>query len=261
MQNEYYTREEFSDFMRGMQKASEIARAVNPDIYMVSLNGGQPLFDVLTLANRDVDPSLAVYFPISSKIMDSGKVAERCFTNLFLERQHQESKVQRILSLDEVVSGGSVSKILNAYDSSLRIVGKHNVGRHDRGAISKEVRHLAEQFPINIIGIREPRAGTKAKYREEVKKGRIEEIPVKRILTMDDPDMHIAVFDHPKSNGWHGQGYFPTVGDIRITPKYQNFLKDVAMYFGVDPKDVSPQGLGRIREHAKKYSAKPDFGH
>ena len=191
-----------------MQKAAGLVRALNPNIYMVSLNGGQPLFDVLTIADRNVDPSLAVYFPISSKIMDSGRIAERCFTNLLLERQNQGSEPQRILSLDEVVSGGSVSKILNAYDTALRIVGKHNVGKHDRPAITKEVEH---------------------------------------------------VFDHPTSNGWNGQGYFPTVGDIRITPKYQAFLGDTARYFGVDPVDVSPQGIGRISEHTRKYSVKPIF--
>ncbi|MBS3086334.1 hypothetical protein J4422_01390 [Candidatus Pacearchaeota archaeon] len=256
-----YSREDFEDFMKGMQKAAGLVRAFNPSIYMVSLNGGQPLFDVLTIADRNVDPSLAVYFPISSKIMDSGKVAERCFTNLLLERQHQGSEPQRILSLDEVVSGGSVSKILNAYDTALRIVGKHNVGKHDRPAITKEVEHLAGQFPLRIIGIKEARVRTRKKYEEEVRKGRIEEIPVKKILTMDDPDMHIAVFDHPTSNGWNGQGYFPTVGDIRITPKYQAFLGDTARYFGVDPVDVSPQGIGRISEHTRKYSEKSNFEH
>ncbi|MEK6847716.1 MAG: hypothetical protein AABX50_01165 [Nanoarchaeota archaeon] len=259
MKNTDYTRGEFEDFMGGIKRASDIVRAVNPSIYIVSLNGGQPLFDVLTIADRDFDASLAVYFPISSKIMDSAKIAEKCFTNLLLERQHQGSEPQRIVSLDEVVSGGSVSRILNAYDTALRIVGKYNVGRYDREAISVEARHLAEQFPFNIIGIKEPRVRTKRKYREEVKKGRVDEIPVQRIVTMDDPDMHIPVFDHPTSKGWNGQGYFPNVGDLRITPKYMAFLKDAARFFGVDPSNVSPQGIAIMSEHSKKYSAKPNF--
>ena len=71
----------------------------------------------------------------------------------------------------------------------------------------------------------------------------------------------IPVFDHPTSEGWNGQGYFPTVGDIRITPKYQAFLGDTARYFGVDPVDVSPQGIGRISEHTRKYSEKSNFEH
>jgi hypothetical protein len=262
MKTQHYTRGDFEDFMDGIKRASSVVRTLSPDIYMVSLNGGQPLFDLLTVSDRDIDPLLAVYFPMSSKIKNSAKVAERCFTNLFLERQHQgQDQPQVIVSLDEVVSGGSVDKILNAYDSATRIVAKYNIGRHDRGEISKEARSLAQQFPLKIIGMKETRDGVRfaKKYCGHVNKGRVHEVPVRRILTMDDPDMHIPSFDHPTSSGWNGQGYFPTVGDLKITTKYLEFLQEAARYFGVDPSTVSPQGIARIREHSTRYSAKPDF--
>lgn len=256
---ERYSREQFENFMEGMKRVSDLARTEHPDVFLVSLNGGQPLFDVLTIANRDVDPSAAVYFPLSSKIKDCADVASRCFTNYLLEKQDETHEPQRILSIDEVVSGGSVDRLWRAYDKARRIVAKYNIGKHDREAISEESEHLETQFPLKVIGVKEERVRTKKRYKEHVAEGKVLEVPVQKIITMDDPDMHVPIFDHPQSKGWNGQGYFPRVKEYRITERYMSFLQDVARYFGVDPADVTPRGLGRIKDHSARYSKKPNL--
>ena len=251
-----YSREDFEDFMEGMKRASDLVETVNPDVFLVSLNGGGPLFDILAIANRNVEPANAVYFPISSKIQNSADVARNCFVNFIHERGHQE-KPQRILSIDEVVSGGSVGRIINSYDQARKVVARENIGKHDRKEVDKETAHLREFFPLTIIGVKEERVKPRKAYGEYISSGLIKEIPVKRILTMDDPDMHICVFDHPRTSGWKGQGYFPRVLEYKITDEYMTFLQDVARYFGVDPSTAQPQGLGRIRDDSIKYSKKP----
>src|SRR3989344_3497431 len=94
-----YSEEEFKSFLEGMRKAADLVRAKSPDLYLISLNGGGPLFDILRIINRDVQESSAIYFPVSSKIMDCGEVITRCWENLFLEKKDETHNQRKILSI------------------------------------------------------------------------------------------------------------------------------------------------------------------
>ena len=236
-----YTEEEFKSFLEGMKKAAELVRTEAPSYYLVSLNGGGPLFDILRIIDRDVQEDNAVYFPVSSKIRGCREVATHCWENFFLEKRDEPTSPRKVVSIDEVVSGNSVERILNAYNSAARRVARATVERGDRKALESEAEHLRELFPLRIIGLREDRTKKPSNhiYIDKVKKGEILEVPVMKIVTMDDPDFHAVQFAHPQSSGWKGEGYYPTVESFSVTREYLDLLKAIAMEVGINPESVN----------------------
>jgi hypothetical protein len=219
------------------------------------------LFDILCINNRDVDKDAAVYFPGSSKIKDSYKVLTNCFCNFITEKQYETNEPRNLASLDEIVSGGSVSRIINAYNSASRLVARSNlsVSEKQREQIEAEADSIRKQFPLMIYGIKEVREkGTemKAEYLNKVQRGEVLEFPTKRIITMDNEDYQTVKFAHPNSSGFNGQcGFYPKVQEIVLTEPYLSLLSDVARLIGLDPESVNP-ARSRVMSDCAKYSAK-----
>ena len=257
-----YTEEELENFVRAIKDASVAIAEKNPRHYIVSLNGGLPLFDILGLIDRDVNPDQAVYFPGSSKINNSAQVLTRCFTNLFLEKQDETSEARPLISLDEVVSGHSVKRVMNAWNKASREIARSNLGNShkQRDYVEAEAKKLRGLFPLFVFGIREVRKDGKTvmnrEYLNGVKGGQILEFPTKRIITMDDLDYQTVRFDHPRTSGFKGQCYFPKVKEIVLSREYLSLLKSVAKMVGVDPESVEPH-RARVESDCEKYSTKP----
>jgi len=258
-----YNRGEFENFVEAIRSASKKINERSPSYYIVSLNGGLPLFDLLTIIDRNTDPDKAIYFPGSSKIQNSAEVLTRCFENFFLEKQDQDSEENPIVSLDEVVCGSSIERLINSYNSASRRVARANLGgsQKQREYVEEESKKLREQFPLLVFGIREIReTGTKmnGKYLKRVKSREILEFPTKKIITMDNPDYQTIKFAHPNSSGFSGQGLFPKVKEIIIGEDYLNLLRDAAMFVGVDPDRIDPI-RARVASDCDKYSKKPQY--
>lgn len=265
---EKYTQEELESFVDGIRRAAVKIRELDPGYYVVSLNGGLALFDILNIIDVDVDPNRAVYFPGSSRIKRSRDVLRNCFENFFLEKQDETNEWCSLVSLDEVVGGHSVERVINAYNAASRRVARfHNLRgaerrREDIDAIAYELREL---FPLTILGIRDMRK-TRRRLNQrylrlsdpENENRMIFEFPVKRIITMDDPDYDTVKFAHPKSSGWSGRDYYPKVEWTGEKTLYRDLLRDVARYVGVDPETVDPI-RARVDTDCEKYSKKPKY--
>lgn len=261
LMGEKYNLDQLSSFVTAIRDAGLGIQGIHPSYYLVSLNGGLPLFDVLNLVDRTVDSDKAIYFPGSSKINNSAEVLTRCFENFFLERKDQGLDRNPIASLDEVVSGRSVERLVNAYNAASRRIARSHLGgsQKQQEFVEKEARELREQFPLYVFGIREARpAGNKMdqKYLNRVKAGEVMEYPASKIITMDDHDFETIRFDHASSSGSVGHIYYPRVKEVVFTSQYRQFLDDVARFVGVDPETVNPARL-RVSSDCEKYSKKP----
>lgn len=258
-----YSEDQLKDFVEAIRDASVAIDSKNPSYYLVSLNGGLPLFDILTIVDRNVDPGKAIYFPGSSKIQNSAQVMTRCFENFFLERQDLSDEQKRIVSLDEVVCGSSVERLFNAYNAASRKIARANLGnsQREREHIEAESAKLRNHFPLSVFGIKEirdKRVKMNTDYLKRVKNGEVMEFPTGKILTMDDPDYETVEFDHPNSSGFSGQGYFPKVRALVLRDSYLNLLGDVSRLSGVNPESINPV-RARVSSDCAKYSQKPNY--
>jgi len=255
-----YTREELESFVEGIRGAAVKIRELNPGYHIVSLNGGLALFDVLGIVDIDVDSDRAFYFPGSSRIQNSKEVLTRCFENFFLEKQDEVNERCALASLDEVVGGHSVERVVNSYNAASKRVARFNLRGTERrkGDVEDEAYTLRENFPLTIFGIKDMRNTGRRMSREyssRVDSGDILEFPVKKIITMDDIDYEIVRFAHPESSGFSGQGYYPRVKEITRTSEYNALLRDVAGYVGADPDKIHLD-RARIISDCDKYSRK-----
>jgi len=259
-----YTDKELNSFIDGIRDAGEKMREWNPSYYMIPLQRGLPLFDILTMLDLDIDPDLAFYFPASGKIKDSKKVLTNCYENFLLEKQDEEIERCPISSIDEVVGGHSVEKTFNAYTAACKNVVRHNLRRNNMDPISRlideETEYLKNKFPLRVFGIKDTRnlKRMSEKYKDNLNIGNILEFPVDKIITMDDMDYGLIEFKHLESSGSNDGVYYPGVKNILRSEAYENLLKDIAKRIGTDHEKIQLE-RSRIISDSNTYSKKPEY--
>lgn len=281
-----YTRDDLESFVNGITNASRTMKQVYEKItkesrkeigspyYIVNLHGSLPLFDILTIVDQDIDVDRAFYFPGSSRIQHSSDVVRYCFENFLWEKQDEGNAVSPLFSIDEVVGGHSVERVINSYNSAVRRVARQNLRGTERrkGDIEEESFDLLQQFPLTIFGIHDlGRFKNKIKERERMncrylelsdpnnKDRIIYEFPVNRVITMDDPDYELVKFQHPTTSGWKPSGgFYPKIESLITSRYYMDLLHDVARIVGVNPELVDPS-RARVRTHCERYSVKPKY--
>lgn len=250
-------------------KAESEEKPIDSVYYIVSLNGGLSLFDIMNITDPSLDINRAVYFPGSSKILNSGQVLRNCFENFIWERHENNDSITPLFSLDEVVGGHSVERLVNSYNSAIQRVARAylNTQKQEirKGAVNDISYDLREQFPLRIFGIRDMRELNRKmneRYRRLSNSDNsnriINEFKVLKIITMDNPEYEVVRFERPNSSGWSGGGYYPKVKELVETRAYMDLLHDVARFVGADPELVSPS-RARIKTHSEKYSKKPKY--
>jgi len=100
-------------FARGMKKCAEIIEDFNPDIIISPMMGSVPFMDAFYIVDRNFDPNSVFYMPASSHIFDAKNVIKDWMTNFFSKNICLDEPV-KILSIDEVISGGSAVRVNNA---------------------------------------------------------------------------------------------------------------------------------------------------
>lgn len=273
-----YSPQELKSFVDGVIAASSLMRREYETLaidcakshrnfgfphYIVSLHGCLPLFDILNIVDAMVDTDKAVYFPGSSRIKDSREVLRRCFENFLREKDEETGDVTPLFSLDEVVGGHSVERLIRSYETGVRRLASHRLRGSERrmSDVDEWVYDLKQKFPLRVFGLRDMRNPNRKmswEYLKRVEDGEIFEIPVKKIITMDDPDYESVRFAHPVSKGWQAsEGFFPRIEEVTRTRVYENFLKDVARYMGADPDRINLE-RSRLISDCEKYSRKPE---
>ncbi len=254
----------FEDFMYGIKTAGEKIKELNPDFLLVNLNGGLPLYDCLRTIDREFDdPNKVIYFPSSSRIKNSGKIIRNCWENFFIEKLDESDKKRRIVSLDERLGGGSICRTINGYHYASRQMARRNLKTRNKEtkqeAVDEEARKIRERLEYMVVALAEERPSVKKshEYKNYLKEKTIIEVPVEKIITLDNKDFQIISWAHPKTTGWSGQGYRPYIAQFIIKTTYLDLLKKAAAWAGLNPVTVDPKYLERIRSDCAKYAKKP----
>jgi len=105
-------------YARSMIHAASIINKQNPDYLVVPMMGSVPFIDAMSILDNDFDPSKAVYLPASSRINNVKKIITKWYKNFLDDVTDKGEFFPKIIGIDEVVSGGSVSRCFNALDNS-----------------------------------------------------------------------------------------------------------------------------------------------
>jgi hypothetical protein len=107
-----------TSFVDAMKQASEVIKQENPDYLIVPMLGSVPLVDTMAIVDKDFDSSKAVYMPASSRILDVKKVIKDWYLNFLGDIIHSPEIFPKVLGIDEVVSGQSVTRCFENIDSA-----------------------------------------------------------------------------------------------------------------------------------------------
>lgn len=105
-----------TSYVDAMNEASTLIVDENPDFIIAPMLGSVPFIDAMTIVNPDFDPSKVVYMPASSKIEDVNRIISEWYFNFLEDSVDSPSYFPKILGIDEVVSGGSVTRCLHQID-------------------------------------------------------------------------------------------------------------------------------------------------
>ncbi|MEA3329577.1 MAG: hypothetical protein U9Q06_02425 [Nanoarchaeota archaeon] len=99
-----------------MMDASSIITQLNPDFIVAPMLGSIPFIDAMAIVDSNFDPTKVVYMPASSRIKEINNVMKNWYTNFLEDIVDFPYEFPRIVGIDEVVSGSSVTRCMNAVD-------------------------------------------------------------------------------------------------------------------------------------------------
>ncbi len=257
------SKEEFDSFLNGMLRAKDIIYSNEPDMILAPMLGTVPLIDSLNAIDCAFDNDKVFYFPASSSIDHVKDIISKSICNILedknidLESMINNDKPYKMLSIDEVVGGGSATKVMKGVKSGINRYARKVAGKYD-------VKNLQNKFQYKTIGIEDARFRKSEKQREKVytdavAEGTIIPVEVDRILTMDDP--HYCSMQYVTKQGITKRNY-PTIvlrklHDCDGQPgPYLRFLKNLAVAAGNNPENVTAQNLEKMIDHNHKYVPK-----
>lgn len=250
---------ELDSFVNGMIKAKNIIYEIKPDMLLAPMMGSVPLFDCLNAIDCGFDNSKVYYVPASSSIDHVKDIISKTVCNILEDQKPDLDALvnggYKVLGIDEVVSGGSATKVMKGVKSGFMRYANKIAGKE-----TFELRNkLYNKFDYKTIGIEDerlPKAGKVrgSAYIDAVERGEILPVEVERILTMDDPHYcpvrYVTKIGEPPRN-------YPTVAHKKLIDEpgkpgpYLRFLEKIAVKVGNDPQNAFPKNLARIFEHQK----------
>ena len=205
----------------------------------------------------------------------SGNSIKRCFKSINhavqkKRKEFRQSLVERVYSLDSKVSLQATrdADILTdnqyAYDFfKIRERIKQGTYKKNKYLFKKDSKffvkivkdYLSKQLDYKTIGIEDSKkkGDRNIEYNELKKEGRVIPVEVAKILTMDKPIYCTARYKElnvPKGKKGYVK-FTPIVKNFVITPEYMDFLRNLAIYVGRNPKEVSPVNMVSILNSSK----------
>jgi len=105
-------------YVDAMVAAAHIINLENPDFIVAPMLGSVPFIDAMNIVDRDFDPTKVVYMPASSKIAKVHQVIRGWYTNFLADVVRSPDFFPKILGIDEVVSGSSVTRCFKGVDEA-----------------------------------------------------------------------------------------------------------------------------------------------
>jgi len=260
-----YTEEELESFVDGVVKARDLIKSKSPDFLIAPLGGAVPFVDIFCLSDPDYFCAVNKEFPpTSSRFENLDQMMGDWYYNFF--KSNFAEIPLNMVSIDEIVGGGSTVRNHNYVEAGMRKFVREDlkelIGDHKDVHVNREFlerfRHLKSLVKYEAVGLMyegedERTAKKYAKKRKHnqaytrlVGEGKIIPIGVKKIITMDNPQLNPLKFSFVKNGS--GKGHFiPEIARIEYSNEYLDFLKNVAQYMGVDPVGANPSNTNNFR--------------
>ncbi|RLE43208.1 hypothetical protein DRJ48_01560 [Candidatus Woesearchaeota archaeon] len=229
------------DFVDGITRLDDAIRELNPDYILYTIRGAVPIADLL----RIVDPQIATweheYLPASSSIIDTTDVIYQWFLN-FLRETHVVGHPQSIVTIDEIVSGNSVSRV---YKQVARAISDYarEVGLTPQQAMEEIVYHSIGLLDKSKAPNEEMMA---KRYRQLVDDGVVIPVEVTANIVMDKPKLcPLKMQRIPNSRSGK---FLPVMAKFEHTPEYMELLQRFANYVGQDIANVSLQSPLKVQQ-------------
>ena len=212
---------------------------IEPDILVVPMMGSVPFIDAIITVNHYFDLYDSLYYiPASSSIPHVKNIIAKTLANILFEVIGESiDNEYKILSIDEVVSGGSLVKVQKGIFNGIR-----------KYLFKTEQKEKNDLISFLSIGVEDERAKSESHptYQKWKDEGRIISVGIKRIITMDDPELcPIKYVPYTNLNA-----NYPNI-EISVHPRYLKLLNQIAVKAGTDPNKVAPRNLLKIMEHQK----------
>lgn len=273
---------EIKSFANGFIKAKDKIYEIKPDIIVAPMLGAVPFIDMLNAVDCNFDNSNVYYVPASGVLDNVKPIISGTIANILHEQAPLETILNepfKVLSIDEVVGGGSATRVYEGIETGRRAHTNHvanqiiekarsgdfntdtyfgltvntNTAKEHLPILHRKIRRkLDDKFECKSIGIEHGKYAKADKqkgrsYNELVYAGKIIPIEVERILTMDDPSFCPVQYVQKAGSNT----YYPTIlPSFNITEAYLSLLSKVAAKAG-NSADVSPKNLRRILDHQK----------
>ncbi|MBI4145380.1 hypothetical protein HY493_04210 [Candidatus Woesearchaeota archaeon] len=247
-------------FVRSMEAASlEIAKR-KPDCIIAPMFGAVPFIDVLNIIDEAFPNDKVEYVPASNKLHRVRDVLRGAFESVI--RKHDTPEGARFLSIDEVVSGNSLTRVYKQFDAA-RVDYANKKTVETFGAATDFTKEnikafrdsIVQRIAYNSIGITE--CGTRRasnrrnpEFQDLAQRGIVIPVDTECIVTMDRTEFFPCEYRmvEPKKGT---PIYLPVVEKFDISPEYIDFLRIVAAMLGKDTDQVTVQNLVKIRESYK----------
>lgn len=245
----HYTPQELESFVKGMIRASKLLKSEKPDHFLAPITGAVPFVDVLAIVDRHFDFDSVQYVPSTSKLEHLTDLMEGWYTGFLNSTYHD--KPLRIATLDEVVGGSSSIRAYDAFSKGISNVARETVkaisgDANDLARLVKKMNRDIKYLSVGIVEEKRGRIRQNKRFNRLVKQGKIKEVPVEEIVTMDRPELCPLKLKFSHYNG-HGRSFYkPEIESFTVGPEYIAFLQDVARCVGVDPSTVSPVNVSKI---------------
>lgn len=105
-------------FANGMKEASEIISDENPDFVIAPMMGSVSFIDAMNASDINFNPNLVFYMPASSHVPFINNVMKDWMSNFLSTYASADEKI-KILTIDEVVSGGSATRVNSAVQNAV----------------------------------------------------------------------------------------------------------------------------------------------
>jgi len=269
-----YTEEELESFVDGVVKARDLIKSKGPDFLIAPLGGAVPFIDIFCLSDSDYFDSVSMEFPpTSSRFENLDQMMGDWYYNFFRTNfAETERHPINMVSIDEIVGGGSAVRNHNYLNAGMRkfvreelekLTGKQvDVASSEFLQRFNEMKNLVTYEAVGLAheGGNDQTAKRYAKRRKHnqaytrlVNEGKIIPIGVKKIITMDNPQLNPLKFSFVKNGS--GKGHFlPEIATVSYSTEYLDFLKNVAQYLGVDPVGANPSHTNNFRSFERYLS-------
>tara|TARA_Y100000310_G_scaffold335946_1_gene419251 strand:+ start:97 stop:900 length:804 start_codon:yes stop_codon:yes gene_type:complete len=224
-------------FVKGIMDLDQMMEESHPDILIYPIKGAIPIADLLRIVNPGIESYHSEYMPSSSTIEDTNKVINQWFYN-FLEDQHIRGEPQTIISIDEVVSGSSVTRVHKQVRKAIQEY------THKTGIDPSEINFQS----LCIEDSRHIKAGKHLhnSYKKLIREGKAIPVKVEANLVMDRPEYCPLKLQRIPEH-MHGK-CLPIMDSYSTSKDYLDFLKRFATEIGQDLQTVHLQRPAKILE-------------